>query len=52
MEMSVDYVAPRLETAMLRGKRVAYIDSRWAVVTALWRMVPDSLWRRIELVRD
>ena len=52
MEMSVDYVAPRLETAMLRGKRVAYIDSRWAVVTALWRMVPDSLWRRIELIRE
>ena len=52
MEMSVDYVAPRLEKAMLRGKRIAYIDSRWAVVTALWRMVPDSLWRRIELVRD
>lgn len=52
MEMSVDYVAPRLEKAMLRGKRIAYIDSRWAVVTALWRMVPDSLWRRIELTRE
>jgi len=52
MEMSVDYVAPRLETAMLRGKRIAYIDSRWAVVTAMWRMVPDSLWRRIELIPD
>ena len=49
MEMSVDYVAPRLEKAMLRGKRVAYIDSRWAVVTALWRMIPDPLWRRLEL---
>lgn len=50
MEMSVDYVAPRLESAMLRGKRVAVIDSRWAVVTALWRMIPDALWRRIEFV--
>ena len=49
LEMSIDYVAPRLEKAMLRGRRVSYIDSRWAVVTALWRMVPDSLWRRIEL---
>ncbi len=50
MEMSVNYVAPRLESAMLRGKRVAVIDSRWAVVTALWRMIPDALWRRIEFV--
>lgn len=50
MEMSVDYVAPRLESAMLRGKRVAVIDSRWAVVSALWRMIPDALWRRIEFV--
>lgn len=50
MEMSVNYVAPRLESAMLRGKRVAVIDSRWAVVTALWRMIPDALWRRIEFI--
>ncbi|MCM1068231.1 MAG: SDR family NAD(P)-dependent oxidoreductase [Muribaculaceae bacterium] len=50
MEMSIDYVAPRLEKAILRGKRVAVIDSRWAVVTALWKLVPDCLWRRIELI--
>lgn len=49
MEMSVEYVAPRLEKALLRGSRVSVIDSRWAVVTALWRMIPDALWRRIEL---
>ena len=50
MEMSIDYVAPRLEKAMLRAHRVAVIDSRWAVVTALWKLVPDCLWRRIELI--
>ncbi len=50
MEMSIDYVAPRLEKAILRSRRVAVIDSRWAVVTALWKMVPDCLWRRIELI--
>lgn len=50
MEMSIDYVAPRLEKALLRSKRVAVIDARWAVVTALWRMIPDCLWRRIELI--
>lgn len=50
MEMSLDYVAPRLEKALMRSKRVAVIDSRWAVVTALWRLVPDRFWRRIELL--
>ena len=35
---------------MLRAHRVAVIDSRWAVVTALWKLVPDCLWRRIELI--
>lgn len=50
LEMSVDYVASRLESAMLRGKRVAVIDSRWAVVSALWSIIPNALWRRIEFV--
>lgn len=50
MEMSIDYVAPRLEKAMMRSRRVAVIDSRWAVVTALWKLVPDALWRRIEIL--
>ncbi len=49
MLMSIDYVAPRIERAIVRHRRVAVIDSRWTVVTALWRMIPDPLWRRIEL---
>lgn len=49
MLMSVDYVAPRIERAILRGDRIATIDSRWAVVTALWRLVPNCLWRHIGL---
>lgn len=49
MEMSVDYVAPRLESAIVSGRRIAVIDSRWAVVTALWSMVPDCLWRRLSI---
>ena len=50
LQMSLDYVAPRLEKAMLRAKRIAVIDSRWAVVTALWKLIPDCLWRRIEFI--
>lgn len=47
MLMSVDYVAPRIERAILRRRRITTIDSRWAVVTALWRLIPNPLWRRI-----
>ncbi len=47
--MSIDYVAPRIERAIMRGRRIAVVDSRWAVVTALWRLVPDPLWRRLQL---
>ncbi len=47
MLMSTAYVAPRIVRAILRRRSVAVIDSRWAVLTALWRMIPDVLWRRL-----
>ena len=47
MVMSLDYAAPRIERAILTGRRVAVIDSRWAVVNALWRLVPPALWPHI-----
>ncbi len=49
MVMSLDYVAPRIERAILLGRRIATIDSRWAVVTGLWRLVPPCLWKHIGL---
>lgn len=49
MEMSVDYVAPRIEHAMLTGRRVAVIDSRWAVLSMLWKLIPDCLWRHLAI---
>lgn len=52
LEMSLDYVAPRLERAIMRAPRVKIIDSRWAIVTALWRMIPSCLWRHIELIDE
>lgn len=50
MEMTVDYAAPRIELAMLRARRVAYIDARWGAVSILWNLLPDCLWRHISLV--
>ena len=47
--MSVDYAAPIIERAILKGRRTVYVDSRWAVMTALMRAVPAPLWRRLSL---
>lgn len=49
MEMSVAYAAPRIEKAMLKHRRIAIVDSRWAVVAALWRMLPARLWRHLQI---
>lgn len=50
MMMTLKEVAPMIETAILRGKRVAYIDSRWGVVARLWKAVPTAAWVRIGVV--
>lgn len=49
MLMSIDYVAPRIEKAIMERRRIATIDCRWSVVSALWRAIPNCLWRHIEL---
>lgn len=47
MLMHVDYVAPLIEKAILKGRRVAVVDSRWNAVVGLWRLIPASLWVRL-----
>lgn len=47
LEMALDYAAPRIELAILRRKRVAVIDSRWKIVVALWKCIPQSIWRQL-----
>lgn len=49
MLMTVDRVAPLIETAILRCRRVYTVDYRWRAVNALWRLVPHRLWRHIGL---
>lgn len=48
-EMTLDYAVKRIERAMLRRRRVAIIDGRWRVAVALWRCVPQWIWRHIAL---
>lgn len=49
MIMSVDYVCPLIERAIMKRKRRAVIDSRWKVIVGLWRMIPRCVWKRINL---
>lgn len=49
MIMSVDYAAPLIERAILRRKRVAYIDYRWNVAARLMQLIPQRLWRHLSL---
>ncbi len=49
MLMSVDHAAPIIERAILNHRRRVVVDSRWAIVRALWRLIPDPLWRHIAL---
>lgn len=49
MMMSVERAATLVECAIIGRKRVAVIDSRWRAVNALWRLIPQRLWRHISL---
>lgn len=47
MLMEPDFVAVQIIKAMAKRRRVAVIDSRWAALCAVWRLIPDSLWTKI-----
>lgn len=49
MLMSTMYAARKIENAILKGRRIAYIDSRWAIATRLIKLIPDSLWRHLDV---
>ena len=49
LTMSLDYAVGLIVKALLRGRRTAVIDSRWAAVTALWRLIPNALWPHLSV---
>lgn len=49
MIMAVDYVAPFIEKAILKARRVAVIDRRWSIVDTLWRWLPSCIWERCKI---
>lgn len=49
LTMAVDYAAPLIEKAILKGKRVATIDLRWNIIDKLWRLIPDCVWPHLQI---
>lgn len=49
MLMNQKTVATKMFHAILRHEHVRIIDWRWSVLVALWKLVPNWIWRRIPL---
>lgn len=49
LTMKPAYAVKRIVRAIVKGRRVAVIDWRWAIVAALWRLIPGALWRRLKI---
>lgn len=49
MEMTLDYVTPRIIHAIVKHPRVAVVDWRYNLLVGLWRMIPNALWTRMSI---
>ena len=47
MNMTVDYVVPKIIKAIVRKYRVAVVDWRWSVFTGVWRSIPNAVWTKM-----
>ncbi len=51
MLMNVEYVAKRVYRAVSTHRRRVVIDWRYAILVALWRMIPQPIWERLTIVK-
>lgn len=49
MLMTTPYAARRIVRAVVARRRVAVIDWRYAILTAVWRCIPSWLWERLPI---
>jgi short-subunit dehydrogenase len=47
--MPVERVSQKIYKAIIKRRRCIVINRRWAVIVALWRLIPDALWRKFKL---
>ena len=48
MNMTVDYVVPKIIKAIVRKYRVAVVDWRWNIFTGVWRSIPNAVWVKMD----
>lgn len=51
MVMEPDFVAKKIVKAIIKKRRVAVIDWRYAVMVRLWRLLPRWLWKRFPIAK-
>ncbi len=51
MKMSADKVARKIVNGVYHHRHVLVIDWRYRLLTLIWHMVPNWIWRRIPLAR-
>ena len=49
MLMTTEKVARSILKAVDNRRHVCVIDTRWGVLTFLWRLIPNWIWRRMKL---
>lgn len=49
MLMNPQAVCRKIFRAIVRRKKVAIVDWRWAALVSLWRLLPDAIWRHIKI---
>lgn len=49
MEMTLEYVLPKVIKAIVKKRRVAVIDWRWNLLIGAWRCIPNSIWTKFSV---
>lgn len=52
MLMNAENVAKSIMKAIDKKRHISVIDWRWCILTALWRLIPNWIWRRMKLAKN
>jgi hypothetical protein len=52
MMMSKEYAGRLATKAILKKRRVAIIDWKFAVLTFFWSLIPSWMWERLTFVKN
>lgn len=52
MLMEVKHAVPLIVRAVEKGKSTVTVDWRWRCLTAMWRRIPNWLWRRLPITQN